>query len=225
MPVDFKRFEEQIGISFKDKRLLKQALTHRSYANVHAIKEDNERLEFLGDSILDLVISDYLYERYPDLDEGGLSKMKSALVNRNTLYLWGKTIGLQEFVLLSREEESAGGREKASIIANAFEALIAAIYRDQGYMSTKYFIIGMISQQEEIERLDFKSLLQEVVQKKYKILPEYSIRDESGPDHKKIFEIEVKVKSRTYGKGVGKSKKDAQQQAAREALGKMKMLL
>jgi len=225
MPVDFKRFEEQIGISFKDKRLLKQALTHRSYANVHAIKEDNERLEFLGDSILDLVISDYLYERYPDLDEGGLSRMKSALVNRNTLYLWGKTIGLQEFVLLSREEESAGGREKASIIANAFEALIAAIYRDQGYMSTKYFIIGMISQQEEIERLDFKSLLQEVVQKKYKILPEYSIRDESGPDHKKIFEIEVKVKSRTYGKGVGKSKKDAQQQAAREALGKMKMLL
>ena len=224
MPFDFKKFEELTGISFKDKRLLKQAFTHSSYANVHSIEDDNERLEFLGDSILNLVISDYLYERYPDFDEGKLSRMKSALVNRDTLFSWGKTVELGEFMFLSREEEAAGGREKDSIIANAFEALIAAIYRDQGYLSAKYFIIGMISQQEKIERMDFKSILQEAVQKKYKILPEYGIKQESGPDHEKIFEIEVKVKNRTYGRGVGKSKKDAQQQAAKEALEKMKML-
>lgn len=224
MASEQKKFEERIAISFKNKGLLKQALTHRSYAYVRGLKEDNERLEFLGDSILDMVVSDYLFERYPDLNEGKLSKMKSGVVNRNTLFIWAKRIGIQDFIMLSKEEESAGGRDKNSIVANAFEALIAAIYRDQGLIAAKYFILGQISQQEELERADYKSLFQEIIQKKYKILPEYNVKTESGPDHKKLFEIEVKVKNRIYGKGVGKSKKNAEQQAAREALIKIKAI-
>ena len=223
MSFELKKFEEAIGISFKNKDLLKQALTHKSYANVHCLSMDNERLEFLGDSILNMVVSDYLYDKYSGIDEGRLSKMKSSLVNRNTLYIWAKRIGIQDHILLSREEDAAGGREKASIIANAFEALIAAIYNDQGLIAAKKFILGQISQQEELDSVDYKSLFQEIIQKKYKILPEYSVKAESGPDHKKSFEIEARVKSRTYGKGIGKSKKDAEQQAAREALVKMKI--
>ncbi len=225
MTSELKKFEERIGISFKNKGLLKQALTHRSFTYVRGLREDNERLEFLGDSILDMVVSDYLFEKYPDNDEGKLSKMRSGLVNRNTLFVWAKRVGIQDFILLSREEEKAGGRDKVSIIANAFESLIAAVYCDQGLITAKYFILNQISQQEELERTDYKSLLQEITQKKHKILPEYSVKAESGPDHKKLFEIEVRVKNKTYGKGVGMSKKNAEQQAAREALVKMKITL
>jgi len=220
--MDFKNLEKKLKINFKNKELLQQGLTHKSYAHMCGIKEDNERLEFLGDSVLNLVISEYLYQRYPAYDEGKLTKLKSSLVNRKSLLLWAKKLSLGDYLLISEEEEAAGGRQRASLLSNGLEALIGAIYQDQDWDKAKKFVLGQISTLKGIRKVDYKSRLQELIQKRYKILPEYVVKTESGPAHKKFFEIEVKVKGKIFGHGTGWSKKTAEQEAARKALQKIK---
>jgi len=220
--MDFKNLEKKLKINFKNKELLQQGLTHKSYAHMSGIKEDNERLEFLGDSVLNLVISEYLYQRYPAYDEGKLTKLKSSLVNRKSLLLWAKKLSLGDYLLISEEEEAAGGRQRASLLSNGLEALIGAIYQDQDWDKAKKFVLGQISTLKGIRKVDYKSRLQELIQKRYKILPEYVVKTESGPAHKKFFEIEVKVKGKIFGHGTGWSKKTAEQEAARKALQKIK---
>jgi ribonuclease-3 len=220
--MNLKKLEKKLKTNFKNKKLLRQALTHKSYAHMSGIKEDNERLEFLGDSVLNLVISEYLYHRYPAYDEGKLTKVKSSLVNRKSLLLWAKRLSLGDYLLVSEEEEAAGGRQRASLLSNALEAIIGAVYQDQDWEKAKKFIMGQISTLKGIRKVDYKSRLQELIQKRYRILPEYKVKTESGPAHKKFFEIEVKVKSRIFGRGAGWSKKTAEQEAAKKALRKIK---
>lgn len=221
--MDLKNLEKKLKINFKNKALLKQALTHRSYAYMSGIKEDNERLEFLGDSVLNLVISEDLYQRYPAYDEGKLTKLKSSLVNRKSLLLWAKKLSLGDYLLMSEEEEAAGGRQRASLLSNALEALIGAIYQDQDWDKAKKFVMEQISTLKGIRKVDYKSRLQELIQKRYRILPEYTVKTESGPAHKKFFEIEVKVKNKIFGRGTGWSKKTAEQEAAKKALKKIRI--
>ena len=220
--MNLKNLEKKLKINFKNKKLLQRALTHKSYAYMYGIKEDNERLEFLGDSVLNLVISEYLYQRYPAYDEGKLTKLKSSLVNRKSLLVWAKKLSLGEYLLVSEEEEAAGGRQRESLLSNALEAIIGAIYQDQDWDKVRKFILGQISTLKGIRKADYKSRLQELIQKKYKILPEYRVKTESGPAHKKFFEIEVRVKNRLFGRGTGWSKKAAEQKAAKETLKKIK---
>jgi len=218
--MDLKNLEKNLKINFNNKELLQQALTHKSYAHIYGT-EDNERLEFLGDSVLNLVISEYLYGRYPSYDEGKLTRMKSNLVNRKYLFLWAKKLSLGDYLLISGEEEAAGGRRKPSILSNALEALIGAIYQDQNWEKAREFVLGHISVLKGTRKPDYKSRLQELVQRRYKVLPDYRVKTESGPAHKKFFEVEVKVKNRVFGRGAGWSKKAAQQEAAQQALKKI----
>ena len=220
--MNLKHLERKLKINFKSKELLQRALTHKSYAHMYGIKEDNERLEFLGDSVLNLVISEYLYHRYPSYDEGKLTKLKSGLVNRKSLLFWAKKLSLGDYLLISQEEETAGGRQRASLLSNALEAIIGAIYQDQDWDKARKFILGQISTLKGIRKVDYKSRLQELIQKRYKILPAYGVKIESGPAHRKFFEIEVKVKSRLFGRGTGWSKKAAEQEAAKQALKKIR---
>jgi len=220
--MNFKELERKLKINFKNKKLLQRALTHKSYAHMYGIKEDNERLEFLGDSVLNLVISEHLCHRYPAYDEGKLTKLKSSLVNRKSLLLWAKKLSLGDYLLISEEEEIAGGRQRDSLLSNALEALIGAIYEDQGWDKVRKFFLGQISTLKGIRKADYKSRLQELIQKRYKILPEYGVKTESGPAHKKFFEIEVKVKGKVLGHGTGWSKKAAEQEAAKKALTKVR---
>jgi len=220
--MNLKELERKIKVNFRNKKLLQQALTHKSYAYIYGTEEDNERLEFMGDSVLNLVISEYLYERYPTYDEGKLTKLKSSMVNRKSLQVWAKKLSLGDYILISEEEEAAGGRERASLLSNALEALIGAIYEDQDLDKVKKFILEQISTLKGIRKVDYKSQLQELVQKTYKILPEYRVKTESGPAHRKFFEIELRVKNRIFGRGTGWTKKGAEQEAAKEALKKIK---
>lgn len=220
--MNLKELERKLKINFKSKELLQRALTHKSYAHMYGIKEDNERLEFLGDSVLNLVISEYLCHLYPAYDEGKLTKLKSSLVNRKSLLLWAKKLSLGDYLLISEEEEAAGGRQRDSLLSNALEALIGAIYEDQGWDKIRKFFLGQIPTLKGIRKADYKSRLQELIQKRYKILPEYGVKTESGPAHKKFFEIEVKVKGRVFGHGTGWSKKAAEQEAAKKALTKVR---
>jgi len=218
--MDLKTLEKKLKINFNNKELLQQALTHKSYAYMHGI-EDNERLEFLGDSVLNLVISENLYGRYPSYDEGKLTRMKSNLVNRKYLFLWAKKLSLGDYLLISGEEEAAGGRRKPSILSNALEALIGAIYQDQNWEKARDFVLRHISILKGTRKPDYKSRLQELVQRRYRVLPGYRLKMESGPAHKKFFEVEVKVRNRVFGRGTGWSKKAAQQEAAQQALKKI----
>ncbi len=220
--MNLKELERKLKINFKSKELLQRALTHKSYAHMYGIKEDNERLEFLGDSVLNLVISEYLCHLYPAYDEGKLTKLKSSLVNRKSLLLWAKKLSLGDYLLISEEEEAAGGRQRDSLLSNALEALIGAIYEDQGWDKIRKFFLRQIPTLKGIRKADYKSRLQELIQKRYKILPEYGVKTESGPAHKKFFEIEVKVKGRVFGHGTGWSKKAAEQEAAKKALTKVR---
>ena len=216
--------EELLGVTFNDRGLLRQALTHRSYA--HEIAGDqgvtNERLEFLGDAVLDLVISDYLYRHYRDLDEGELTRIRSFLVNMNSLAELAREMGLGEHVLLSRDERADGGAEKSSIISDAMEALIGALYLDRGLDEAAKVVLALFRKRIEeavTGKLDFdyKSRLQELVVKEKGVLPRYRLREE-GPDHCKTFYATVYVGDKKMGTGRGSSKKEAEQAAAREAL-------
>ncbi|WP_287155529.1 ribonuclease III [Candidatus Solincola tengchongensis] len=216
--------EELLGVTFRDPKLLSQALTHRSYAHEASLEtgETNERLEFLGDAVLDLVISDHLFRHYRDLDEGKLTRIRSYLVNMGSLAELAREMGLGEHLLLSRDERADGGAEKSSIVADALEALIGAVYLDQGLEAAREMVLRIFRDRLEEAAsgdldFDYKSQLQELTVKERGVLPRYRLREE-GPDHCKVFHAVVYVGDRKMGSGSGSSKKEAEQAAARDAL-------
>jgi ribonuclease-3 len=218
-------FSRHFGITFNDPSLLKLALTHRSYLSVtgQGPRESNERLEFLGDSVLGLVTSEYLYRQYPNEHEGHLTKIKSLLVSKAILSRRALAMGLGRFVLMSHSEVESGGRQRLSILADAFEAVLGAVYLDQGFEEARAFIdrwllrdARAISSDER--HVNYKSHLQEYVQSTYHTHPVYRIRSEYGPDHSKHFNVDVMVGRRVLGSGKGRNKKEAEQAAARGAL-------
>ncbi len=216
--------ERRIGYTFDDRALLVRALSHRSYANEKGPDvADNEVLEFLGDAVLGLVVSDLLCTRHPTLSEGEMSKLKSFLVSADTLAQLADTMGLGQFILLGRGEEKTAGREKNSILANAMEALIAGLYIDGGLEQAAEFILALVlpligdATEDEHPIRDFKSALQEIVQADGMSLPRYEVVGEDGPDHDKVFQIDVHVGELT-AQGHGRTKKRAEQRAARQIL-------
>jgi len=222
---DFKSFEEQIGITFNDAAILRQAFTHRSYLNEHRghTGGHNERLEFLGDAVLELIATHFLYEKFPEKTEGELTAFRAALVNAVTLSEVASEIGMNDYLLLSRGEAKDQGRARGVLLANAFEALIGAIYLDLGYDAARAFISEHLFPKIELivkNRLwqDAKSSLQEKVQDAEGVTPHYSVVKESGPDHDKQFSVGVFIKDELLAEGQGKSKQEAEQDAARNAL-------
>jgi len=222
---DFSKFEERIKVTFKDQNLLRQAFTHRSYINEHKNLGwgHNERLEFLGDAVLELVTTKYLYEKYPDKPEGELTSFRAALVKTTTISDAARDFGMEEFLLLSKGESKDKGRARHYILANTFEAVIGAIYLDQGYETAKEFIDqGLFHRTEEmVEKglwIDDKSLFQEKAQENEGITPSYKIMTEKGPDHDKEFSVAVFLNDEQIAEAHGKSKQGAEQEAAKKAL-------
>ena len=217
--------QKRIGYTFKNTDLLTEALTHSSYANEHKAKhiKYNERLEFLGDSVLSAIVSEYLFKRFPDSNEGELSSMRRSIVERASLASFSREISLGEYLYLGHGEEICGGRDLDSNLEDAFEALTAAVYLDGGRKSVEDFVMPFVTKAADAfsptkSLSDPKSLLQEIIQESPGEKLEYIITGEEGPDHDKTFFCEVKVNSNVLGKGDGKSKKEAEKQAAREAL-------
>ena len=216
--------QDKIGYHFNDVSLLKEALTHSSFANEHRSQhiKYNERLEFLGDAVLSIVVSDYIFKNCPELPEGELTKLRASLVCEKSLYEFAKRIDLGNYLLLSKGERNNGGADRPSILSDAFEALIAAIYIDGGMKSASKhilnFVVPEIKNTKKKRINDYKTTLQEIIQKNPGEQLEYVLVDESGPDHNKHFVVEVHLNSNVIGKGGGRSKKEAEQQAAREAL-------
>ena len=202
-------FEEILGYKFNDIRLLEQALSHSSYANEKKLASgSNERLEFLGDSVLSIVVSDYIYKNL-NVPEGELTKLRASLVCEKSLYVFAKQIHLGDFLFLGKGEENTGGRERPSILADAFEAVIAAIYLDGGMENAEKFVLAFLSPAVETHHInfkDYKTTLQEVVQQNPDENVNYVLVGESGPDHNKVFEVEVHLNSNVIGKGKGRSK-------------------
>jgi ribonuclease-3 len=220
---NIKNLEKNINYNFKNKKYIKIALTHSSYANEAKNKyNSNERLEFLGDSVLGIVVSDYIFKYCPSLPEGELTKLRSSLVCEKTLHEFSKSIYLGKFLMLSRGEKKSGGDYRSSILADAFEALIAAIYLDGGLEEARKFILKFIIPKLESckdkNSDDYKSILQEIIQKKYEDKLNYIMKGEEGPDHDKQFFVEVYFNNSVIGNGSGKSKKQAEQCAAKQAL-------
>ncbi|MEY2664808.1 MAG: hypothetical protein RIT04_616 [Candidatus Parcubacteria bacterium] len=224
---DFKKFSKQIGVDFNDISLLQKACTHRSYLNEHksADLEHNERLEFLGDAVLELVVTSYLYRRFVGKDEGALTAYRSALVNTTSLSRAGALLKINDYLLLSKGEAKDTGRARSIILADSFEALIGAIYLDQGYDTAANFIsknlLEVIDIDEIIEKklwLDAKSRFQERAQEKTGITPSYKTMKEAGPDHNKMFTLGVFIGVEQIATGSGMSKQEAEQKAAEKAL-------
>lgn len=216
-----KVFEEIIGYKFKDKSLLQTALTHSSYANEMNGKVDyNERLEFLGDSVLGMITAEFLFTNHPEMPEGKLTKTRAAMVCEKSLHRFAQSIKLGEFMHLGKGEINTGGRERPSILADAFESLIAAIYLDAGFEEAKKFVLGFISTADIEETIitDYKTALQEIVQRNPGEYLEYFMVGESGPDHCKTFIVEVHLNNNVIGTGEGRSKKQAEQMAAKATL-------
>lgn len=213
--------QQKIKYNFKDKSLLERALTHSSYANErHLQTGDNERLEFLGDSVLGFVTAEYLFANHKNFPEGELTKLRSYAVCEKSLYKFAKEISLGKFLKLSNGENNTGGRERPSVLSDAFEALIAAIYLDGGIEPAKKFVLSFVVPYVEAKPSfkDYKTMLQEVVQRNQGEELVYVLISESGPDHDKCFEVEVHLNSNVIGSGKGSSKKKAEQSAAKEAL-------
>lgn len=215
--------EKILGYTFRNKSLLLNALTHSSYANeARNGITSNERLEFLGDSVLSIVVSNYLFEHYQHLPEGHLTKVRSSLVCENSLYEFAKTIDLGDYIMLGKGEENTGGRKRPSILADAFEAVIAAVYLDGGIENASKYVLSFIpkdlSLKKAVSNNDYKTILQEVIQKNPEEKVEYFLKSAVGPDHDKTFTIQVKLNSNVIGEGTGHSKKQAEQAAAKEAL-------
>ncbi len=222
--VDLAKVQSIIGYHFKDQSLLALALTHRSYTNnSELVNESNERMEFLGDSVLGLLIAELLFADHPEWHEGDLTKMKALLVNETTLAEVGKEIGLNQHIYLSTEENKSGGAERPSIVSDAMESVMAAVYLDGGIDAAKKFILRVIYSRKEMISADssqrnYKGELLELIQASGKGLPRYDVVSESGPDHDKTFNIVVSLNGRDLGHGLGLSKKEAEQKAAAEAL-------
>ncbi|MGZ4132593.1 MAG: ribonuclease III [Actinomycetota bacterium] len=213
--------DSALGVRFTDPELRVAALTHRSFAFEHGLRVTNERLEFLGDSVLGLVVTDLAYRTYPDMPEGQLAKLRAAIVNMQALADVARTLGVGDVVLLGKGEEQSGGRSKASILADALEAVFGAVYLDRGLDVARELIERLFRPRMEAyvrgegDR-DFKTILQELASQALRAIPEYRIEDR-GPDHEKEFTATVLVAGEALGTGTGRSKKEAEQQAAREA--------
>lgn len=215
--------EEKLGYKFKNIDLLKNALTHSSYANeVRGGYSSNERLEFLGDSVLSLVVSDYLYKQFKNLPEGELTKLRASLVCEKSLCSFSRELELGKFLNLGKGEDHNGGRERDSILADAFEAVLAAIYLDGGMEAARRYVMNFVLRElkhtdDEVFK-DYKTALQEIIQRNPEESVSYVLTSESGPDHDKSFTVEVRLNSNVIGCGTGKSKKQAEQRAAKQAL-------
>ncbi|MBQ0111204.1 MAG: ribonuclease III [Oscillospiraceae bacterium] len=208
----------EFGYEFKDGSLLETALSHSSYANEHHV-QSNERLEFLGDSVLSIIVSDYIYEKFPDVSEGELTKIRAALVCESALSDFGREIKLNEMIKLGKGEMSTGGAQRNSIISDAFEAVLAAIYLDSGMESAREFVMRFVKEHlGDSSFKDYKTALQEVIQKNPEEKLGYFLIGEEGPEHDKSFTVEVRLNSNIIGTGTGHSKKAAEQQAAKTAL-------
>lgn len=219
MHKNIEQLEKDLGYTFLDKSLIIEALTHKSYKQNY----DNERLEFLGDAVLDLVVGEYLFVKFRNSDEGKLSKIRASLVNETGFDKLARSLKLGDYILLSNAEENNGGREKSSLLSNAFEAVMGAIYLEAGLEVVSKIAIGLIEENHAEISLDslfrdFKTSLQELTQARYGVTPEYKVVSSRGPDHLKEFEIAVFIQDKEYAKAVGKSKKIAQQEAAKIAV-------
>ncbi len=227
--IDFSKFEERMGVRFSDKKLLTQAFTHRSFINENPRTgvDHNERLEFLGDAVLELVVTDYLYKKYPDQDEGELTAYRSALVNAVIIAEVAMELGMNEFLLLSKGESKDNGKARQYILANTYEAYVGSLYLDQGYEPCDMFIQkSLLPRIDKIvaQKLwrDSKSLIQEKAQEYVGMTPSYKVLSEAGPDHDKRFTIGIFFGTELIAQGKGKSKQEAEQSAAAEALEKNK---
>ncbi|MDR2655790.1 MAG: ribonuclease III [Oscillospiraceae bacterium] len=221
--MELQELEEKIGHKYKNARLLKKALTHSSYSNEGRRNVgNNERLEFLGDSVLSLIVSDYLYEKYSGLSEGELTKLRAKLVCEKSLDKFAADLELDRFLILGRGEDNSGGRKRPSIRSDAFEAVLASLYIDGGMEKARAFVMRFIRPEtENIENApfkDYKTQLQEISQQTKEEILSYVMTGESGPDHDKRFFFEVRLNSNVIGSGEGRSKKEAEQFAAKEAL-------
>ena len=223
---DLEELQNTIGYSFKDSSILKNAVIHSSFVNEHKLKRNdcNERLEFLGDAVLEPVSSEFLYKEYRDMPEGELTKLRASLVCEPALAFDARGFGLQEHLLMGKGEEQTGGRERDSIVSDACEALIGAIFLDGGFEAAKAFILKFVLNDAENKKLfyDSKSVLQEMTQKIYEKAPEYCIVDENGPAHAKVFKARVSINGDILGEGTGRTKKHAEQQASYQAIIKLK---
>ena len=215
--------EERLGYKFKNINLLKNSLTHSSYANeVRGGFSSNERLEFLGDSVLSVIVSDYIYKHYPNMPEGELTLVRASLVCEKSLCTFSRELHLGEFLMLGKGEEKGGGRERDSILADAFEAVLAAMYLDGGMEVARQhvlrFVLPELNHTDDEVFKDYKTALQEIIQRNPEEEVTYILTGESGPDHDKLFTVEVHLNSNVIGTGSGKSKKQAEQSAAKQAL-------
>lgn len=221
----------RLKVAFSDYSLLHQALTHTSFANESrdASVRHNERLEFLGDAVLDLAVGDYLYRQFPAMPEGELTKARARIVCEPTLAACANKLGIGEYLLLGKGELITGGRQRISILADAFEAIIGAIYLDSGYANATQFVVAHLANELALVESgdyvsDYKTSLQEVIQRNGDKRIAYEVVDERGPDHEKMFVVTVSISGENFGIGYGKSKKEAEQQAAREALKKLNII-
>lgn len=215
--------EEKLHYEFKNKKLLKNALTHSSYANeVRSGFSSNERLEFLGDSVLSIVVSDYIYRQFPDMPEGELTRLRASLVCEKSLCGFSRELDIGRYLMLGRGEDHNGGRERDSILADAFEAVLAAIYLDGGMEPARThvmnFVLRELQHTEDEVFKDYKTALQEIIQRNPEESVSYLLTGEEGPDHDKRFTVEVHLNSNVIGTGTGKNKKQAEQMAAKQAL-------
>jgi ribonuclease-3 len=216
--------EQRLGYHFRDESLCETALTHKSWLNERAEdgRADNERLEFLGDAVIALVMSDLLMRHHPEHPEGELSKKRAALVNEAGLARVAEELALGQWIFLGRGEEQAGGRQKRSILADALEALVGAVYRDGGfeaaYLVAERLFASELAQASTAADRDFKSRLQEISQARLHLAPTYTVMAQEGPDHDKTFEVAIFLGGKEYGRALGKSKKEAQQNAAARAI-------
>lgn len=221
--MDFTEFEKKIGYTFKNKELLHEALSHSSHANeVKRGRHSNERLEFLGDSVLSIVVSKHLFTHFKHLPEGELTKIRASLVCEKALFEFSKKIDLGKHILLGKGEENSGGRERPSIVSDAFEAVIAAVFLDGGMEAAEKYVLSFIPKNIEATGSkslhDYKTMLQEIIQKNPEERVEYVLADQTGPDHDRKFVVQVRLNSNVIGTGEGHSKKQAEQAAACEAL-------
>jgi len=219
MKQEIQELEKTLNYNFKNQKLIIEALTHKSHKQPY----DNERLEFLGDAVLDLIVGEYLFHKFPKSDEGKLSKIRASLVNEDGFEKLARSINLGKYILLSNAEENNGGREKASLLSNAFEAIIGAIYLESGLKKTQEIAISLIEKNHKDISLDslfkdFKTSLQELTQARFGQIPEYIVIASRGPDHQKEFEVAVIIEKKEYARAFGKSKKIAQQEAAKLAV-------
>ena len=221
-----KEIEHRIGYTFHNPALLEKALTHSSYSNEHRLGKlnNNERLEFLGDAVLEGVSSEFLYKKYPERPEGELTKQRASMVCEQTLALCARDLELGSYLLLGRGEDMTGGRERASVTSDAMEAMIGAIYLDGGFANAKEYIDRFILNDIENKQLffDSKTILQEIVQGEMECEPVYELTGEEGPNHNKKFTVQVLIREQVYGTGSGRTKKAAEQEAAYAALLKLK---